>query len=167
MEESNKKFLQENLAAQQKEIQAIKEQLIQVPQSPVHHVGNDETTTTASKKSYSDATKDDDFSQQTHAESNDSNVSFHEQRVNPEYHKPNFNRTPTKTSYPITNVGADRYPNAELHVKASTLARNIIKAKKEDEDEDDIDFNAVADTSIQACNTIDPKYKVKLKVLLN
>eukprot|EP00956_Cyclotella_meneghiniana_P016839 scaffold26939_cov36-Cyclotella_meneghiniana.AAC.1 len=130
MEESNRNLLQENLAAQQQEIQAIKEQLNQVPQPPVHHVGNDETTTTTSKKSYSDATKDDDLSQQTHAESNDSNISFHEQRVHPEYHKPNFNRTPTKTSYPITSVGADRYPNAELHVKASTLARNIIRPNK-------------------------------------
>jgi hypothetical protein len=168
MEESNKKLLQENLAAQQQEIQAIKEQLIQAPQPPVHHVGNDDTTTTASKKSYSDATKDDDLSQQTHAESNDSNVSFREQRVTPEYYKPNFNRTPTKTSYPVTTVVADRYPNAELHVKASTLARNIIKAKKEDEDEDedDIDFNVVADTFIQACNTIDPKYKVILKSVI-
>ena len=149
MEESNKKLLQENLAAQQQEIQAIKQQLLHVQQPPVHHVGNDETTTTTSKKSYSDATKDD-----------------HEQRINPEYHKPNFNRTPTKTSYPITNIGADRYPNAELHVKASTLARNIIKAKQEDEDEDDIDFNLVANTFIQACNTIDLKYKVILKSVI-
>eukprot|EP00956_Cyclotella_meneghiniana_P006972 scaffold9391_cov39-Cyclotella_meneghiniana.AAC.5 len=141
----------------------VHQQLLQVPQPPVHHVGNDETTTTTSKKSYSDATRDDEFSQQTHAESNDSNVSFHKQRVSPEYHKPNFNKTPTKTSYPITTVGADRYPNAELHIKAYTLARNIIKAKQEDEYEDDIDFNIVANTFIQACNSIDPRYNVILK----
>eukprot|EP00956_Cyclotella_meneghiniana_P025680 scaffold54040_cov37-Cyclotella_meneghiniana.AAC.3 len=34
MEESNKKLLQENLAAQQQEIQAIKQQLLHVPQPP-------------------------------------------------------------------------------------------------------------------------------------
>ena len=47
MEESNKKLLQENLAVQQQEIQAIKEQLLHAPQPPIHQVSNDKTTMTA------------------------------------------------------------------------------------------------------------------------